>query len=209
MQSLIPLFVFAGFGTLVSVIWYIKTYNSFIKYRNRIEEAWSGIEVALKRRFNLIPNMIQAVKGYGDHESRILTSRSAEAIPSSNASARTAEESRVTKSLSGLLALAEAYPDLKASQNFLSLQASLNEIEFDIQKARNRLNNEVRRYNTLIESFPARWIAKKYDFRKTEYFALELATQRELPHVDFDSERQRRKAEKQPANINFPPISDH
>jgi LemA protein len=209
MQAMIPLFVFTGFGILVSVIWYIKTYNSFVKYRNRIEEAWSGIEVALKRRFNLIPNLIQAVKGYGDHESRMLASRSAKVLSSSNASDRTEEESRVTKSLSGLLALAEAYPDLKASQNFLSLQASLNEIEFDIQKARNRLNNEVRRYNTLIESFPAKWIAKKHDFRKTEYFALELATQRELPHVDFDSVRQRTEAQKQTANINFPPTLDH
>jgi LemA protein len=209
MASLIPLFMLSGFVVLVSIFWYINTYNRFVKYRNRIEEAWSGIDVALKRRFNLIPNLIQAVKGYEDHESRVLAKHSAEAAPTTDASRRIEEESLVTKSLSGLLALAKAYPDLKASQNFLSLQAGLNETEQDIQKARNRLNNEVRRYNTLIESFPAKWIAEKYDFRKTDYFALELATQREPPNVDFEIGGRADRRKKSRATIEFPPASDH
>ena len=99
MASLAPLFVLIGFAVVVSVFWCIHTYNRFVKYRNRIEEAWSDIDVALKRRFNLIPNLIQAVKGYEDHESRVLAKQSAGAAPSTDASHRIEEESRVTKSL--------------------------------------------------------------------------------------------------------------
>jgi LemA protein len=106
---------------------------------------------------------------------------------------RVEEESEISKSLRGLLALAEAYPDLKASANFLELQNSLNEIEEDIQKARNRYNSNVGRFNTLVESFPAKFIARKFGFEKQNYFALDLATQRELPEVDFSTSRASKK----------------
>ena len=102
---------------------------------------------------------------------------------------RTEEESRISQSLKGLLALAEAYPDLKASGNFIDLHNSLDEIEEDIQKARNQYNSCVGRFNTLVESFPAAFIARKYEFQKQNYFTLELATQRELPEVDFSGPR--------------------
>jgi len=100
---------------------------------------------------------------------------------------RIEEESRISKSLRGILALAEAYPDLKASENFLNLQNSLGEIEEDIQQARHQYNGYVGRFNTLVESFPANFIAGKFGFEKQSYFALDLATQRELPEVGFSS----------------------
>lgn len=173
------------FVVFVSVAWFIGTYNRFIKYKNRIEEAWSGIDVALKRRFNLIPNLTRAIEGYGDHETRIFQADDDYVGNANGVSNRIEEESKISKSLRGLLALAQAYPELKASANFLDLQNSLDEIEEDIQKSRNRYNSNVGKFNTLIESFPAIYIAKKYGFTKKNYFSLDLATQRELPEVDF------------------------
>lgn len=175
------------FVLFVSVAWFIGTYNRFIKHKNRIEEAWSGIDVALKRRSNLIPNLIHAVEGYAEHETNIFKEKSPEMPQSDGVSNRIEAESQVSKSLRGLLALAQAYPDLKASANFLDLQNNLDEIEEDIQKARNKYNGNVSKFNTLVESFPAIYIAKKYGFTKQNYFSLDLATQRELPEVDFSN----------------------
>lgn len=171
------------------VAWLVITYNRFIKYRNRIEESWSGIEVALKRRFNLIPNLVRSVEGYSKHEADIFKTKSGHLADLKNIADRTQEESRISKSLRGLLALAEAYPELKASANFIELQNSLNETEEDIQQARNRYNRFVGRFNTLVESFPAVYIARKCGFVKQTYFTLDLATQRELPEVEFPAPR--------------------
>jgi LemA protein len=182
-----PIIMLVLFILLVSIAWFIKTYNRFIKFKNRIEETWSGIDVALKRRFNLIPNLIRAIESYEEHEAKIFQTKKDYLAGSTSMSSRIKEESQISESLSGLLALAEAYPDLKASTNFLELQNSLNEIEEDIQKARNRYNGNVGSFNTLIESFPAKFIAKKYGFEKQNYFALDLATQRELPEVGFST----------------------
>lgn len=195
MSSYVPLIMFSGFPVLVSVAWYISTYNRFIKYRNQIEESWSRIEVALKRRFNLIPNLIRSVQGYEEHEAEVLQKVSGRFTGTADVPERIEEESRLSRSLHGLLAVAEDYPDLKASQNFLSLQNSLNEIEQDIQEARNRFNEAIRKYNTLVESFPSSYIARKYNFPKANYFTLELATQREMPKVDFSSSRAMDKRE--------------
>lgn len=171
------------------VAWLIITYNRFIKYRNRIEESWSGIEVALKRRFNLIPNLVRSVEGYSKHEADIFKTKSDHLADLKDVADRTQEESRISKSLRGLLALAQAYPELKASANFIELQNSLNETEEDIQQARNRYNRFVGRFNTLVESFPAVYIAQKGGFVKQAYFTLDLATQRELPEVEFPAPR--------------------
>ncbi len=184
MQPIIMLVFFILLGLMA---WFINTYNRFIKYKNRIEESWSGIDVALKRRFNLIPNLIRAIERYEEHEAKIFRTQNDYLAGSNGISNRVEEERQITRSLSGLLALAEAYPDIKASANFLDLQSSLGEIEEDIQKARNRYNSSVNRFNTLIESFPASFIAKKFGFEKHHYFALDLATQRELPEVDFSA----------------------
>ena len=176
-------FIFYIFGSIVFVIMSVNTYNRFIKYRNMIEESWSGIDIALKRRFNLIPNMINAVKLYSVHEAEVLA-KTTEARHGSDAIAdRTAEESAITQSLQGLLAVAEAYPDLKASQNFLALQHSLSVVENEIQDARSVFNSAVRRNNTLVQSFPSNILAKLFNFQTANYFSLELATQRAVPEV--------------------------
>ena len=185
MQALIPVFMLSGFVVLVAFLWTVTTYNRFVKYRNRIESAWSDIDVSLKRRLNLVTNLVEAVKGYEDHEAEIMAMGRRAVEHPGDVPGREAEEGRISRSLNGLLALAEAYPDLKASANFLSLQESLVQIESDIQGTRNRYNQAVLKLNTLVESFPSRWIARKNGFEKVPYFTLELATERELPEVDF------------------------
>ena len=181
-QFIVPLLFFCifVFG------WLISTYNKFIKYKNRIEEAWSSIDIALKRRFNLVPNLVSVIKGYGKHESGIFENKYREVTSDEGIGDRMENESHITHSLTNLLAFAEAYPDLKASVNYLELQKSLAEIEEDIQKARVRYNNMVARLNILVESFPASLIASRFGFEKQEYFSLDLATQRELPEVEFE-----------------------
>jgi LemA protein len=170
-------------GSIAFVFASVSIYNRFIKYKNMIEESWSGIDIALKRRFNLIPNMINAVKLYSKHEADLLTKVSESRHGSTGIADRTAEESAVTQSLQGLLAIAEAYPDLKASQNFLALQHSLADVENEIMDARSVFNAAVRKNNTLVQSFPSNIIAKLFGFRNAQYFALELATQRAVPEV--------------------------
>ncbi|MFZ7112421.1 MAG: LemA family protein, partial [Desulfatiglandales bacterium] len=120
-ELLIPAF----FVLFIAIAWLIATYNRFVKYKNRIEEALSGIDVTLKRRFNLIPNLVRAIEGYSEHEAKIFRTRADYLTASPSISDRVEEESRISKSLRGLLALAEAYPDLKASANFIDLQKSL------------------------------------------------------------------------------------
>lgn len=170
---------------VAAVFWVINTYNRFIKYRNLIEENWSGIDVALKRRFNLLPNLITAVKGYREHEAGVLQDLTTQRQGSTNMATRSAEESEISKSLTGLLAVAEEYPDLKASDNFLSLQTTLDQIEAEIQKARDKYNTAVRSLNTMVEQFPSNIIARIFNFTRADYFSLELATQRTLPEVEF------------------------
>jgi len=179
-QFLVPVF----FVCFVIVAWSISTYNKFVKYRNRIEEAWSSIDVALKRRANLIPNLVRVIEGYSTHENSIFEEK-IKHIGHGSETSRIEQESKISKSLGGLLALAEAYPDLKASENFLDLQKSLDEIEQEIQRARNRYNAFIGRLNTLVESFPSSIIARKFNFFKQDYLALELATQREMPNIEF------------------------
>ena len=170
-------------GSIIFVIVTVSIYNKFIKYRNLIEEKWSGIDIALKRRFNIIPNMISAVKLYSAHEADVLTKTTETRHGSAGIVDRTAEESAITQSLQSLLAVAEAYPDLKASQNFLALQHSLADVENEIQTARSIFNTAVRKNNTLVQSFPSNIIAKIFNFETANYFSLELVTERSLPEV--------------------------
>ncbi len=176
-----PVYVF---GSIFLVVVTVSTYNRFIKYRNMIEERWSGIDIALKRRFNLIPNLISAVKLYSAHEADIMQETAQARHGASGVGERTQEESAISHSLQGLLAVAEAYPDLKANQNFLALQHSLTDVENEIQQARSEFNSAVRQNNTLVQSFPSNIIAKIFKFDNAEYFSLELATERSLPRVE-------------------------
>lgn len=180
-----PVTIIILFLLLGIVLWSIGTYNRFIKYANAIEEAWSGIDIQLKRRSTLVPNLIRTIERYSQHEAGIFQAKMNTDQFSSETQTRVEEESRISHSLKGLLSVAEAYPDLKASANFIELQNSLEEIEEDIQNARNRYNNYVRKYNTLRDSFPASRIAGKFGFEKQRYFAIDLATQREMPEVGF------------------------
>ena len=180
-SDIIPLLIFAGFFLVVIPV---STYNRFIKYRNMIEESWSGIDIALKRRANLIPNLVSSVKLYSKHEADVLSDTVRARHDSTDVATRSVEESAISQSLTGLLAVAEAYPDLKANQNFLALQHSLSEVEQDILQARTVFNSAVRKNNTLVQSFPSNIIAHLFKFRNAEYFSLDLATERAVPKVE-------------------------
>lgn len=165
---------------------FFVNYNKFMKYKNRIEASWSQIDVALKRRFNLIPNLAKVVAQFQKHEAEVFE-KAGERFrhAAENLSDRSEEESHVTRSFNAILAVAERYPELKSSENFLNLQRALMDAEKDIMQARSKFNNDVASYNTLIDSYPTNLIAKWYGFDKFDYFNLELATQRELPPMDF------------------------
>ena len=168
----------------------VGLYNSLVTLRVRSEEAWSDIDVQLKRRHDLIPNLIETVKGYAKHESELLekvTAARTQAIQS--ASAGPAEQAKSENMLSGALksvfALTENYPDLKANQNFLKLQEELAATEDKIQAARRFYNSNVRDLNTKVESFPSNIIANMFAFQKKEFFELEDKSERENVKVSF------------------------
>ena len=173
---------------LGGILYAIGLYNKLVRNKNMVAEGWSGIDVQLKRRSNLIPNLIETVKGYMAHEAGLL-SEIVKLRSRSKETRAVAEKSRVesalTRSLGSLLALAEAYPDLKANQNFLDLQDDLSQIENDIQMARRYYNGTVRDLNISIESFPGSLIAERFRFEKADFFEIEDAAEREVPEVKF------------------------
>jgi LemA protein len=180
----LPLYLFAA---LIVIFVIVQMYNGFIKYRNLIDEHWSGIDVALKRRHNLIPNLARTVRAYAEYEAATLERVTEERVDRGNVGVREEHESEISRGLNQALAVAEAYPDLKTSNNYLALQEALNEVEQEIQQARSRYNTAVRKYNTHLESFPSNLMARMFKFRKRAYFSLELATQRELPVLELQA----------------------
>jgi LemA protein len=174
--------------TILLALWAIAIFNKLVKNRNLVLEGWSGIDVQLKRRYDLIPNLVETVKGYAGHEREVLA-RVVE-LRNSAAQAQTASEkapieNMLTQTLRQLFALAEAYPDLKANQNFLDLQGQLSEIEEQIQFSRRYYNGAARDMNILVQSFPSNVIANSFGFKVADYFEIELATERETPKVQF------------------------
>ena len=171
----------------------VTLYNRLVKRRNHVEDGWSGIDVQLKRRYDLIPNIVNVVKKYAEHEQdtleQVIKLRNAAQGPKSPGSQTPAQQSqdeqKLSQALSGLMIQVEAYPDLKANTNFLDLQNQLQKIEDDIQYARRYYNGAVREYNTTVQSFPANIIANKYDFREAEFFELENPKHAENPEVKF------------------------
>lgn len=164
-------------GVLVIVLSLgVLYYNKFVSLRNMVEEAFSSIDVQLKRRYDLIPNLVETVKGYAKHEQTTLENvvklRNL-AQSSDNINDKIKNENMLTSALRSVFAIAESYPELKANENFLSLQASLNEIENNIQAARRYYNAVVKEYNTLCETFPSLFIAKMFHFSKKEFFSIE------------------------------------
>ena len=160
----------------VLVLWVVFMFNRFISLRNRSEEAWADIEVQLKRRYDLIPNLVNTVKGYATHEASTfdnITKARSEAMNSQGPTESHAQaENMLSGALKSLFAVAEAYPDLKANQNFLGLQNELSDTENKIQAARRFYNGNVRDLNTGIQSFPGNVIAGIFRFSKKEFFDL-------------------------------------
>ncbi len=155
------------------LLYVIVTYNGLVRARNRVDNAWAQIDVQLRRRYDLIPNLVETVKGYATHEretfQRVTEARSA-AINASGVGQQAQAESMITGALKSLFAVAEAYPDLKANQNFLELQEELSGTEGRIAYARQFYNDSVLRLNTKIETFPTNVLANAFNFEKREYF---------------------------------------
>jgi len=173
---------------LLSGFYFSGTYNKLVRARAMVEEAWSGIDVQLKKRHNLIPNLIDTVKGYASHEqdtlSKVISARNA-AQGAQGIPAQQAAERQLTSALSGFFAISESYPDLKANQNFMQLQGELSKIEDDVEKARRYYNGTVRNKNILVESFPSNIIASMFQFYLADFFELENEEERAVPKVKF------------------------
>jgi LemA protein len=185
--------VYVVLGVLVLlVLWYIVTNNSLIRGRNKVDEAWSGIDVQLKRRHDLVPNLVETVKGYAAHERETLTrvtDARAQAMAAQNAPPpqRSQAESGLSSALGGIRAVAEQYPQLRAAENFQRLQAQLAEVEDEIQASRRIYNSNVQIYNTRIQIFPNSLVAARGNFTPREFFEIEVASDREVPAVSFSS----------------------
>lgn len=172
----------------VLVLWVIFAYNRFINIINRAKEAWADIDVQLKRRYDLIPNLLNTVKGYAKHESSVFDNvgkARAAAMGAGSLEEKGQAENMLTGALKSIFAIAEAYPDLKANENFLELQRELSDTENKIQAARRFYNTNVRDLNTAIESFPNNVIASVFRFSKMDFFELDEAGAREPVNVKF------------------------
>lgn len=172
----------------VIAFWAIFVYNRLVVLRNRTKEAWSDIDVQLKRRYNLIPNLVETVKGYASHERELfekVTEARSKAIQAGNVKEQAEAENALSSTLKSLFAVAENYPDLKASQNFLELQRELRDTEDKIMAARRFYNGNVRDLNIKIERFPEKVIASMFSFEKMDLFEIEEAATREPVKVGF------------------------
>lgn len=169
------MYIFIGIPILL-VLWVVFIYNGFVTLVNRTKEAWADIEVQLKRRYDLIPNLVNTVKGYATHESsafeNVTKARSAAMGAGGNLADKAGAENMLTGALKSVFAIAEAYPDLKANQNFLALQQELSDTENKIQAARRFYNGNVRDLNIKMESFPSNILAGIFNFSKMEFFDL-------------------------------------
>ena len=172
------------------VIWIISMYNGLVKLKIKVDNSWSDIRVFLKKRFDLIPNLVNTVKGYAAHESetfeKVTQARNAAvAVPESDVHGTIQANQALGGALRGLLAIAENYPDLKASQNFLELQSALQNIEGDLSNARRYYNATVRDYNTAIQQFPGVIIANMTGFKAREFFELDNPQEAQNVEVKF------------------------
>ncbi|MFZ1704942.1 MAG: LemA family protein [Saprospiraceae bacterium] len=172
-------------------LFFMGAYNKLVSLKNKVMESWSGIDVQLKRRYDLIPNLVNTVKGYAAHESgtfeKVIQARNSAmaAGNSGDINQQVQAENALSGTLKSLFALAENYPDLKANANFLSLQNTLSEIEESLANARRYYNALVRDNNTYVESFPSNLIANAFQFGKFEFFEVENDAERVLPEVKF------------------------
>lgn len=172
----------------VLVLWLMTTYNGLVKLRNMKDEGWSGIDVQLKRRSDLIPNIVETVKGYASHEKETLqnvtNARAAAVNAGADPASRVQAENALTGTLRSLFAVAENYPDLKANTNFLDLQQQLGNIENELQMARRYYNGTARNLNTAVQQFPAVLIARQFGFKEALFFEADEES-KQNPKVEF------------------------
>ncbi len=182
------LLVLLAFVVLVA-LYAVGIYNKLVKLKNLVAEAWSGIDVQLKKRYDLIPNLVETVKGYATHEKETfesVTRARAAAQQATTVEGQQAAEKALGGALVNLMAVAERYPELKANTNFLELQNMLSTVEGDLEKARRYYNGNVREQNTLIESFPSNVIANAFGFAKSVFFELDNPAEKVAPSVKFN-----------------------
>ena len=173
---------------VILVLWFIGMYNGLIRERNEVKNSWAQIDVQLKRRHDLIPNLVETVKGYAGHEKGTLESvvqARAAAVSAEGVAGRAKAESELGGALGRLMMVVEQYPDLKANQNFLALQEELTSTENKIGFSRQYYNDTVMHYNTRVQSVPTNIVAGMFNFRQEDFFELEDQTQREVPQVKF------------------------
>jgi len=181
---------FLGFLAIIVVIgfYFVSIYNSLVGLRNRVKNAWSQIDVQLKRRHDLIPNLLEAVKGYMKHEREIMeniTKYRSQAMDASSVGDKAAAEGMLSGALGQLRVQVENYPDLKANQNFLALQEELTSTENKISFARQAYNDQVLFFNNKIQMFPSNVIAGMFSFKEEEFFEIEDKAEKEVPKVSF------------------------
>jgi LemA protein len=179
--------IFLGVVALV-VVWAIVAYNALVQSRNKVDEAWSGIDVQLKRRHDLVPNLVETVKGYAAHESQTLlgvTEARQRAVDAEGPEESQRAEAKLTSALGAVNALAESYPQLRAAESFQRLQAELAGIEDEIQASRRIYNSNVQDYNSRIQMFPALLIAGPLSFTARRFFEIEVPAERAVPSVAF------------------------
>jgi len=168
---------------IIGAIYMVMAYNNLVGLKQRLLSAWSDIEVQLKKRYNLIPALVETVKGYATHESdtleRVIKARNA-ALSANGAGEVTKADAALQSAVTGLFGLSEAYPDLKANENFVNLQNQLKELENDIESSRRYYNATTRDFNAKIESFPELFIAKQFNFTPYEYFELDEAIESDV-----------------------------
>ncbi len=193
---------------LLAGLIYILIRNSMVASRNRVEEAWSGIDVQLKRRHDLVPNLVEAVKGYAKHEQDTftkVTQARAAAMGASGVEDVSKAEGQLSNALGGLNVVAEQYPELRATENFQQLQRNLSELEDEIQASRRIYNSNVQSYNTKIQIFPNSIIANQGGFTAREFFEIEDAGDREVPDVNFSGDGDKAPAAETPPTPPAPP----
>jgi len=182
----VALLVIVGLVVL-AVLWLIASYNRMVSLKNQIDNAWAQIDVQLKRRYDLIPNVVETVKGYASHEKEVFenvaAARSA-MMGAQGVEAQAQAQNQITQALKSLFAVAEAYPELKANENFMALQQELSGTENTIAQSRQIYNDTVASFNTMVQSFPSSVVANSFGFRQREYFPMEDAA-REAPKVQF------------------------
>ena len=178
-------------GILGAIAFYgVAIYNALVKATQMVKEAWSGIDVQLKRRSDLIPNIDESIKGYAGHEKDTLREVTemrtrVQAVPEGDIAGRAVAEGLLGQALGKLMAVAEAYPDLKANENFLQLQQTLDKIEGEVQMSRRYYNGAARDLNVKVESFPSNFVANYFKFHTAEFFEIEDAGDRNVPEVKF------------------------